>query len=172
MTCSPAWPRGGTHAGTFNGNTVATAAVLASIDELASGEVYEQVGKIGTALIQSVRDCAEASGLDLHVQGLPMAFHASFAPPGPAMTRYRDLARSDPARYAGLADALIGHGVWVARRGIWYVSAAHTEADVTETSTGSAVPSARSRRLSGQAWRSWWRGSGGPATAAGGWPAA
>ena len=32
-----------THAGTFNGNTIATAAVLASIDELASGEVYEQV---------------------------------------------------------------------------------------------------------------------------------
>jgi hypothetical protein len=28
---------------------------------------------------------------------------------------------------------LIGHGMWVARRGIWYVSAAHTEADVSET---------------------------------------
>jgi glutamate-1-semialdehyde 2,1-aminomutase len=122
-----------THAGTFNGNTIATAAVLASIDELASGEVYEQIGKVGTALIQSIRDCAEASGLELHLQGLPMAFHASFAPPGQPVTRYRELARSDPDRYARLADALISHGVWVARRGIWYVSAAHTEADVAET---------------------------------------
>jgi glutamate-1-semialdehyde 2,1-aminomutase len=122
-----------THAGTFNGNSIATAAVLASIDELASGEVYEQVGKIGTALMDSIRDCAEASQLQLHVQGLPMAFHASFAAPGQAMTRYRDLDRTDPARYARLADTLIGHGVWVARRGIWYVSAAHTEADVSET---------------------------------------
>ena len=67
-----------THAGSFNGNTMAAAAVLASIDELASGEVYEQVGKIGTALMQSIRDCAQASHLDLHVQGLPMAFHAEF----------------------------------------------------------------------------------------------
>jgi glutamate-1-semialdehyde 2,1-aminomutase len=49
------------------------------------------------------------------------------------MTRYRDLAGSDPARYGRLADALIGQGVWVARRGIWYVSAAHTEADVSQT---------------------------------------
>jgi len=122
-----------THAGTFNGNTIATAAVLASIDELASGEVYEQVGKIGTALMQSIGDCAEASGLELHIQGLPMAFHASFARPGQPVTRYRDLARSDPARYARLADVLIGQGIWVARRGIWYVSAAHTEADVTQT---------------------------------------
>jgi glutamate-1-semialdehyde 2,1-aminomutase len=122
-----------THAGTFNGNTIATAAVLASIDELASGEVYEQVNKIGTALMQSIRGCAETSQLDLHVQGLPMAFHASFAAPGQEMTRYRDLARSDPARYGRLADALIAQRVWVARRGIWYVSAAHTEADVSET---------------------------------------
>jgi len=122
-----------THAGTFNGNTIATAAVLASIDELASGEVYEQVGKIGTALMDSIRDCADASQLELHVQGLPMAFHASFAAPRQPMTRYRDLDRTDPARYARLADTLIGHGVWVARRGIWYVSAAHTEADVSET---------------------------------------
>ncbi len=123
-----------THAGTFNGNTIATAAVLASLDELESGEVYEQIGKVGTALMQSIRDCAEASGLALHIQGLPMAFHASFAPPGQLpVTRYRDLARSDPDRYARLADALIGQRVWVARRGIWYVSAAHTEADVAET---------------------------------------
>jgi glutamate-1-semialdehyde 2,1-aminomutase len=123
-----------THAGTFNGNTIATAAVLASLDELDSGEVYEQIGKVGTALMQSIRDCAEASGLALHIQGLPMAFHASFAAPGQGpVTRYRDLARSDPVRYARLADALIAQRVWVARRGIWYVSAAHTEADVAET---------------------------------------
>lgn len=123
-----------THAGTFNGNTIATAAVLASLDELESGEVYEQIGKVGTALMQSLRDCAEASGLGLHLQGLPMAFHASFVPPGQVpVTRYRDLAGGDPDRYARLADALIGQRVWVARRGIWYVSAAHTETDVAET---------------------------------------
>src|SRR5262249_57977872 len=38
-----------THAGTFNGNTIAAAAVLASLDELASAEVYPQGGGGGTA---------------------------------------------------------------------------------------------------------------------------
>jgi len=49
------------------------------------------------------------------------------------MTRYSQLQRSDPDRYGRLAGTLIDQGVWVARRGIWYVSAAHTEADVAET---------------------------------------
>jgi len=122
-----------THAGTFNGNTIATAAVLASLDELASGEVYRQVDDVGTALMGSIRSCAAAHGLGLHLQGLPMAFHASFARPGPPVTRPQELAATDPGRYERLADTLVGHGVWVARRGIWYVSAAHTPADAAET---------------------------------------
>jgi glutamate-1-semialdehyde 2,1-aminomutase len=122
-----------THAGTFNGNAVATAAVLASLDELESGEVYEQVTKVGTTLIEALRATAAPVLPDLRFQGLPMAFHARFAPSDDPVTRYAQLQQADAARYARLADALIDHGVWVARRGIWYVSAAHTEQDVTET---------------------------------------
>ena len=116
-----------------SGNAVATAAVLASIDELASGEIYERVGQVGTALMQSIRSCAAATMPGLHVQGLPMAFHASFAASSQPMTRYNQLQRSGPGRYERLASTFIEQGVWVARRGIWYVSAAHTDADVTET---------------------------------------
>jgi glutamate-1-semialdehyde 2,1-aminomutase len=122
-----------THAGTFNGNVIAAAAVLASLDELASGEVYEQVGRVGSALIQGIGDCARDVLPDLRLQGLPMAFHASFGPRAEPVISYRQLAQRDQARYARLADALIDQGVWVARRGIWYVSVAHTQADVTET---------------------------------------
>ena len=122
-----------THAGTFNGNTIATAAVLASIDELASGDVHEHVEKTGTALMELIRDRAAASQLNLHLQGLPMAFHASFAASSEPMTRYQQVQGSDAGRYGRLADTLIGQGVWVARRGIWYVSAAHTAADISET---------------------------------------
>jgi glutamate-1-semialdehyde 2,1-aminomutase len=118
-----------THAGTFNGNAVAVAAVLASLDELESGEVYEQINKVGTSLMAALRSAIPA----LHLQGLPMAFHASFAEASKPITRYRELARAGSAEYARLADLLIGNGVWVARRGIWYVSAAHTPADVAET---------------------------------------
>jgi glutamate-1-semialdehyde 2,1-aminomutase len=83
--------------------------------------------------MELIRDRAAASQLNLHLQGLPMAFHARFAASSEPVTRYRQLQDADAGRYGRLADALIGQGVWVARRGIWYVSAAHTAADVSET---------------------------------------
>ncbi len=41
----------------------------------------------------------------------------------------------DGERYGRFATKLIAAGIWVAYRGIWYVSAAHTHADVDETLT-------------------------------------
>ena len=121
------------HLGTFNGNTIATAAVLASLDELESGDVYRQVEAVGTTVMTGLRQLASNHGLELHLQGFPMAFHASFNPSGKAITSYEQLQAVDAARYSSLARALVDCGVWVAYRGIWYVSAAHTPADVTET---------------------------------------
>ena len=122
-----------THAGTFNGNSVAVAAALASLDELESGSVYQEVSRVGSALMAALQDCAAGVLPDLRFQGLPMAFHARLAPAGPPVTRYSDLQQADSSRYAQLAETLVEHGVWVARRGIWYVSAAHADADVAET---------------------------------------
>src|ERR1700690_120021 len=96
-----------THAGTFNGNTVATAAVLASLDELASGEVYERVSQVGTALMQSIRSCAAATPPDPRTAGLPVPAPATSAGPGPPMTRYSQLQHSDPDRYGRLAGTRI-----------------------------------------------------------------
>jgi glutamate-1-semialdehyde aminotransferase len=68
----------------------------------------------------------------LHASG-NMAFHASFAASSEPITRYCQLQDGGAGRYGRLADTLIGQGVWVAGRGIWYVSAAHTAADISET---------------------------------------
>jgi glutamate-1-semialdehyde 2,1-aminomutase len=122
-----------THAGTFNGNVIAAAAVVASLDELEAGDVYAQVEVIGTSVMEGLRDLARSHRIDLHVQGLPMAFHACFNPSGSTLDSYDDLLALDAARYGTLAKVLIEHGVWVAYRGIWYVSVAHGPADVSET---------------------------------------
>lgn len=122
-----------THAGTFNGNVIAAAAVVASLDELEAGDVYAQVEVIGTSVMEGLRDLARSHRIDLHVQGLPMAFHACFNPSGSTLDSYDDLLALDAARYGTLATVLIEHGVWVAYRGIWYVSVAHGSADVSET---------------------------------------
>jgi glutamate-1-semialdehyde 2,1-aminomutase len=122
-----------THAGTFNGNTISTAAVLASLDELEDRSVYRHVESVGTALIEALTALVAHHGVPLKFQGLPMAFHARFDTGTEPITRYPQLQAIDDQRYGRFANTLISAGIWVAYRGIWYVSAAHTLHDVDET---------------------------------------
>jgi glutamate-1-semialdehyde 2,1-aminomutase len=122
-----------THAGTFNGNAVAAAAVLASLDELETGDVYSRIDEVGGALMTAIAQRAVAHGLDLHIQGLPMAFHASFRSSREPIRSCHQLQSTDQDEYGRLALSLIDNGIWVAYRGIWYVSAAHNQQDVSET---------------------------------------
>lgn len=122
-----------THAGTFNGNTIATAAVLASLDELEDRSVYRHVETVGAALIDGLTGVLDQHGVPIKIQGLPMAFHARFDSGADPITRYAQLQTVDQDLYGRFAGQLIDHGIWVAYRGIWYVSAAHTLDDVDET---------------------------------------
>jgi glutamate-1-semialdehyde 2,1-aminomutase len=122
-----------THAGTFNGNTIATAAVLASLDELEDRSVYRHVESVGSALIEGLTALLKHHDVPIKLQGLPMAFHARFDTGTGSITRYAQLKTLDDERYGRFATKLVAAGIWVAYRGIWYVSAAHTLDDVEET---------------------------------------
>ena len=122
-----------THAGTFNGNTSATAAVLASLDELEDRSVYRRVESVGSALIDGLTELLTHHDVPIKLQGLPMAFHARFDTGTESVTRYAQVQALDGERYGRFATKLIAAGIWVAYRGIWYVSAAHTLDDVDET---------------------------------------
>jgi glutamate-1-semialdehyde 2,1-aminomutase len=117
-----------THAGTFNANVMGMAAVSATISVLEGERPYPRLEVVGRALMTGLREIAARRSLPLHVQGLPMAFHVSFGEHD--ATDYAGLSRFDMERYRTLVDRLVDHGVWVARRGIWYVSAAHGEREV------------------------------------------
>jgi glutamate-1-semialdehyde 2,1-aminomutase len=118
------------HAGTFNGSVMAAAAVLATLDVLTADSPYERIEAHGSALISGLRELAAGHDLPLRIQGRPVAFHASFGDPEPVWD-YRELQARDAARYAQLARTLARHGVWVAGRGVWYVSAAHGPDELT-----------------------------------------
>jgi glutamate-1-semialdehyde 2,1-aminomutase len=111
------------HSGTFNSNAMGMAAVIATLDELTQNPPYERIAEYGTALQAQLRRLADEHDLDLHLQGLPVAFHASFGEVDAHDAR--SLLELDGARYAEFAKVLTSHGVWVAGRGIWYTSAAH-----------------------------------------------
>lgn len=111
------------HSGTFNASVMAMAATAATIETLRKRPPYETIDRHGRQLMAGIRDLGDEHGLPLHVQGLPMVFHVSFGTDD--ATDYRSLQRRDLARYEQLAQALVERGVWVAGRGVWFVSASH-----------------------------------------------
>lgn len=125
------------HSGTFNASVMATAAVVASMRHLDLDPPYERITEVGTLLMDGLRALAATHGVALAIQGLPAAFHASIFRSSSDLSPYQDYAQLQRRRnlqaYARLSRLLTEHGVWVAARGIWYVSAAHSRDDVAET---------------------------------------
>lgn len=115
------------HSGTFNSSVMSAAAVVATMRRLAENPPYAAIEQHGTALMEGLRKLAAAHDLPLRVQGLPMAFHTSISEEAEPFHDYQGLARRDQPAYARLAAGFAEHGLWVAPRGIWYVSAAHGE---------------------------------------------
>jgi glutamate-1-semialdehyde 2,1-aminomutase len=117
------------HSGTFNSSVMATAATVATLGVLRDDPPYAAVQEHGLALQDGIRALGARHGVTLHVQGPPAAFHVSFGDAD--VTDYRSLQNLDLAQYRAFSRSLIEHGIWVAERGVWYVSASHgpTELD-------------------------------------------
>jgi glutamate-1-semialdehyde 2,1-aminomutase len=123
------------HSGTFNSNVISMAASAAALAELErdEGVVYRQMEQIGQSLMEGIQEIAVRQGVPLLVQGFPTAFHLSFTEL-PALKSYRDYAlHCDKERYNRFVLAMLQRGVRLVGRGIWYISAAHTEAHVAQT---------------------------------------
>lgn len=119
------------HSGTFNASVMASAAIVATLRVLRDDPPYERITTLGTMLKEGLSDLAHRHSVELNVQGLPMGFHVGIGS-GP-VTNLEELERLDSDAYQGLATSLISNGVWVAGRGIWYMSAAHDESDIEAT---------------------------------------
>jgi glutamate-1-semialdehyde 2,1-aminomutase len=117
------------HSGTFNSYMAGMAAVTSSLTQLRRPGVYERLSEHGTQLQQGLLDVAAARGIPMRIQGLPMAFHLSFGDHEPVRS-YAELQRVDLGRYAEFAHVLAAHGVWVAPRGVWYVSTSHGQSEL------------------------------------------
>ena len=120
------------HSGTFNASVMAMAATCAALRCLTETPPYDGIAEHGTALMDGLRELGERHDVPLRVQGVPAAFHVSFGDPEPVFD-YRGMAQFDSKRYVAFARELADSGVWVAGRGIWYVSAAHGPGELGET---------------------------------------
>ena len=117
------------HAGTMNSGNPCVAAALATITVLERDGVHERLFRLGHRLMQGLREAAAAAGQPLLVQGLGPMFHAGFIDMS-AVHDYRETLGYDKAKYAAFALAMQERGIRLIGRGLWYISAAHTEAEI------------------------------------------
>lgn len=121
------------HAGTLNGNPLALAAAKAGLEYLsADGEkIYSTLTQRGFRLRRGIERLLRGCGCPVVTAGEGPVFHVAFmAQPA---REYRDLLDADQALYRDVALALLDEGVLVLPDGRWYVSTAHSDADIDAT---------------------------------------
>jgi glutamate-1-semialdehyde 2,1-aminomutase len=126
------------HAGTLNGNGLALAAAKVALDVLAAedGAVYSALRDRGERLRRGLETILRSAGLPAVSNGEGAVFHISFAAGAPRT--YRDTLAADNALYSDFAVALLDEGVLVLPDGRWYLSTAHSDADIEFTLNAAA----------------------------------
>lgn len=122
------------HAGTFNSNPVVMAAAAATLDllERDGSAIYGRIYAAGQRLMAGLRAAAAAANVPLLVDGPGPLFQIYFTDQ-PAVRTYRDFAACDRQRMARLHAALLSRGINMVARGLWFLSAAHSDADIDHT---------------------------------------
>jgi glutamate-1-semialdehyde 2,1-aminomutase len=115
------------HNGTFNGNPVALAAAAATIRYLTEqrAAIYPTLDDLGSRLATGLRSAHP----DLRVRQVGPILSGGIGEPELVRT-VRDRAGRDIDAYERFVEALLHRGVYTTPRGLWYLSTAHTEADV------------------------------------------
>lgn len=116
------------HAGTYNTNTVCMAAALATLQALEAAGT-DALFERGRRLMEGLRQAAAEHGIAMLVQGPGPMFHTAFTEKE-AVRELRDLWDSDEALLARFVDEMLNEGVRIIGRGLWYISLAHTDADI------------------------------------------
>jgi glutamate-1-semialdehyde 2,1-aminomutase len=140
------------HAGTLNANPLCLAASRWCLDFIREqGDSHPaELNRMGRKLMKGLLGIADAHGLPMRPQGPGAAFHACLlkagADEGPLRDHRDYVRRHDGHRWAHLRRCLLEEGVRVIERGLWFVSMAHTEADISAALTQAETAIARHAR--------------------------
>ncbi|MBI5396255.1 MAG: aspartate aminotransferase family protein [Verrucomicrobia bacterium] len=128
------------HAGTANAGCASVTSALATIEKLEAdhGAVFKQLADRAKHLMEGLRRAAQAARVPVLLQGPGPMFHLGFTSQL-RVRDYRDTTRYDRARYVRFCRAMLDHGVRLLPRGVWFVSAAHTEEDIQKTVAAAEV---------------------------------
>jgi len=116
--------------GTLSGNPVASVAGLATLDILKRPGAYEQVFATGRTLMAALQDLLKRSGFKAQVIGEPPLFDILFT--DQPVKDYRDTLKADTAILKRFNQLLRARGI-MKGESKYYVSLAHTQADIDHT---------------------------------------
>jgi len=119
------------HAGTMNSSNPTVAAALATITVLEEENPYERMFHLGKKLMKGIEDAALKHNQNIKVFGLGPMFVTLFTDLD-ELTDYRDTLRADKAKLGRFIAALQDKGIRVIGRGLWYISAVHSEEDIDQ----------------------------------------
>lgn len=120
-------------AGTLSGNPLATAAGIATLEELRENPPYELLEQLGARLEAALSDAARAAGIPHSTARVGSMLTLFFNPD--RVTDWESASRSDTAHFGRYFWGLIERGVYMpcSQYEALFVSAAHTEADIDAT---------------------------------------
>jgi glutamate-1-semialdehyde 2,1-aminomutase len=116
--------------GTLSGNPVASVAGLATLEILKRPGAYEQVFATGRTLMAALSDLLKKSGFKAQVIGEPPLFDIVFT--DQPIKDYRDTLKADAAILKRFNQLLRARGI-MKGESKYYVSLAHTQADIDHT---------------------------------------
>jgi glutamate-1-semialdehyde 2,1-aminomutase len=117
---------------TLNGNPICAAAGIAALDVLAQPGVYDGLHRIGARLRAGLVAAGERHGFAVQAPGEDAVFGVRFTDRRPLRT-WMDLTTADKALGLAWALELIKRGLLVNPNEKFYISIAHTDADVEKT---------------------------------------
>lgn len=119
------------HAGTMNSGNPSVAAALATIEVLEQEQPYERMFYLGRKLMNGLKKSAQKNGVPLMVQGPGPMFHTGFTH-FTEVKDFRDTFSYDKIKLSNFIAAMQNNNLRIIGRGLWYISAVHTEEDIDQ----------------------------------------
>jgi glutamate-1-semialdehyde 2,1-aminomutase len=120
------------HAGTMNSSCSTVAAALGTIEVLEQDGIYENIYRLGLKLMNGLKEIGKKQHKNLLVQGLGPMLHAGFTDLE-KVRDFRDVMSYDKVKLGKFVAGLHDRGIRIIGRGLWYISAVHTESEIDKT---------------------------------------
>lgn len=117
------------HAGTMNSSNPTIAASLATISVLEEEQPYPRMFDLGEKLMRGLENAGKEAHQNLKVYGIGPVLVTSFSDLE-EVSNYRDTLQADKSKLNSFITGMQNQGVRIIGRGLWYISAVHTEKDI------------------------------------------